>query len=168
LDFVIVAILLLWFCVSVACQIRHVNVRRVKAYDLLGLVPAWNFFSPRPVVTDYFVSYRTWGDPSADPSEWRRLMYPGRRRLIDGVLNSRRRLRKAQWDCAQQVLVGFRNSRRPIPISAPAYLRLLGRVSREAAADQTTSVQFKITCVRGFYLKTPTEVGWYLSSRHRL
>ena len=163
------AIFGIWFSLSAISQMRLARTRWIRRFDFFGLVPAWNFFAPRPIVTDYFVSYRVWTDASTAPSEWHRLQYPGRRRVLDGIFNSRRRSRKALWDCANSLLTTRRRLKSRVPPSDPAYLRLLARTSRDARKrEDAMFIQFRVTWVRGAHLATPVEKRWFLSGRHRL
>ncbi|NUR71718.1 MAG: hypothetical protein HOU81_12925 [Hamadaea sp.] len=159
---VLVGVFALWAAASAISQIRRPGVRRLRRFDVLGLVPVWNLFGPRPIVSDYFVSYRAWDEAGQEVHDWRRLPLPGRRRVLDAVMNTRRRARKAQWGSANYLL----SLRRP-PVTTPSYLLLLGAVTRDARRDEAAyTVQFRVECVAGHYSEQPRRIGAYESERH--
>ncbi|WP_030688927.1 hypothetical protein [Streptomyces sp. NRRL B-1347] len=169
MDVVITGLLLVWFLLSVVVQIRRPRVLALRTHDRFRLLPAWNLFAPRPIVSDYFVSFRTWDNPDAPPSSWQRLPFPGSRRLLDGIVNRHRRSSKTHWDSAHDIVMAFEQSGQPIPVSDPAYLRLLGCATSQARAiPKATTVQFRISCIRGHHLSNATEIAWFESNRHHV
>jgi hypothetical protein len=154
----------LWAVASVLSQVRRPRVRRLRRFDVLGLVPVWNLFAPRPIVSDYFVSYRIWDAAGRQLHPWRRLPLPGDRRWFDAILNVRRRARKAQWGSAN-----FLMSMKPPQVTTPSYLLLLGAVTRQARRDnEARTVQFRVECIAGHHIDRQRILGTYESERHRV
>ena len=167
---VLVAVFAVWAVLSAVAQIRRPLVRRLRRFDVLGLVPAWNFFAPRPIVSDYFLSYRAWDAQGRELHSWRRLPCPGDRRALDAVFNVRRRARKAQWGSANYLLskasLAAAATQR---ITTPSYLLLLGAVTREVRRQRDAdAVQFRVECVAGHHLERPRPIISFDSERHRV
>ncbi|MBV9823843.1 MAG: hypothetical protein JO144_16555 [Actinobacteria bacterium] len=176
LAWVLVALFAIWAPLSAIAQIRQPWNRKLRRFDFFGLIPGWNFFAPRPIVADYFVSYRTWDAAQRAAQDWQRMPLPGERRAIDTVFNPRRRARKAQWGSADYLL--SQPSRQALPIqrvTTPSYLLLLGAVTKHARATAARTgapvpeaIQFRIDCVRGHHLSEQTLIVWLESEKHRL
>ncbi|MEV1199427.1 hypothetical protein [Microbispora rosea] len=162
-GWVVAAILAVWFALSVVAQLRVDWVSARRRLDPLGLVPAWNLFAPRPIVTDYLVSYRCWIHD--DPADWIRLAVPGPRRWTDALLNTRRRQRKALWTAGHALM--WRPDGEHVPILDPSYLLLLGVVTRQVpVSDPSLQVQFRVDCVKGELGGSPERLRYFLSERH--
>lgn len=143
----LIAVLAVWLAVSAIAQIRDPRVLRVRRYDPFGLIPRWNLFSPRPIASDLIVRYRVWEDvQSGSPSEWHSLPMPGTRRLTDGLFSLERRAKRTIYSHALTcVRVYGRYPGRPdLVIGTSAYLHLLARTSRDAAAAGASRIQFQI------------------------
>jgi hypothetical protein len=176
LGWLLVALFAVWAPISALAQIRQPWTRGLRRFDYFGLIPGWNFFAPRPIVADYFVSYRVWDAAQREAHGWQRMPLPGERRAIDAVFNSRRRARKAQWGSADYLLSAPSRQARPIQrVTTPSYLLLLGAVTKHAraaavrdGAPMPDAIQFRIDCVRGHHLSEQNLIVWLESERHRL
>jgi hypothetical protein len=176
LAWALVALFTIWAAVSALAQIRQPWARKLRRFDFFGLIPGWNFFAPRPIVADYFISYRVWDTEQRELHPWKRMPLPGERRTIDAVFNLRRRARKAQWGSADYLLSKPSREARPIQrVTTPSYLLLLGAVTEDAravparnAAPTPGAIQFRIDCVRGHHLGQQTVIAWLESEKHKL
>lgn len=138
-----VALLALWALASAVTQVRRPNAQRPRRYDYLGLLPAWNFFAPRPITCDFQIRYRAWSEEGG-LSEWRPLELPRERTIADAVLNPTRREKKAMFEACARVVKSYTTYHPDddaVMISM-SYLLILGRVSAEAGAAD--AVQFGI------------------------
>jgi hypothetical protein len=138
-----VTLLTLWVLASAVTQVRRPSAQRPRRYDYLGLLPAWNFFAPRPITCDFQVRYREWSD-EAGLSGWRPLELPRERTITDVVLNPTRREKKAMFEACARVVKSFTTyhpDEDAVMISM-SYLLILGRVSAEVAGAD--AVQFGI------------------------
>jgi hypothetical protein len=62
-----------WLALTVLVQFRGRIQDRVRALDVLQLVPQWTFFAPRPGMEDYSCLYRDWF-PDGQPTPWREIV----------------------------------------------------------------------------------------------
>ncbi|ROP64860.1 hypothetical protein [Curtobacterium sp. ZW137] len=156
----------LWFAVALIAQLRVPAVSVRRRFDVLGLVPSWNLFAPRPIITDYLVWYRLWSDGA--PGDWVRVPIPRPRRWTDAVLNTSRRSRKALWTAAHTISWSSGDVR--VPVLDPSYLLVLGVVSRHAERAGTASgeIQYRVDCVRAALADDSERLRWFLSERHAL
>lgn len=84
------AALALWLGATVLGQLETPLARQLRRRDVLGLVPDWRFFAPRPVRFDYHLLYRdrcrdgactAWTElyPPAPRPWWSMLWHPAQR-----------------------------------------------------------------------------------------
>lgn len=161
-----IVIFTFWFLVSVASQLRTEWIGSRRRYDVFGLVPAWNFFAPRPIVTDYLISYRIWNEDTAD--EWITLDVPGRRRWTDAFFNPRRRKRKALWTAGHAISWNLQDQ--AVSPLDPAYLLLLGVVTKcvHCRGEPSGHVQFRVDCIKFSLSTNPIRLRWFLSELHSI
>lgn len=60
-------IYLTWFMICFIHQLPHLWVRRLSQYDLLGLLPNWRFFAPKPFAADYHLVLRYLNEEGRGP-----------------------------------------------------------------------------------------------------
>lgn len=144
---VAIAVFAAWFVATAVSQIRTASIQALRRYDVLGLLPGWNFFAPQPITSDLFVRCRWIDEDGVSP--WRELDTPARRRPADAVLNLHRRERKALFDNAAMLARGFEEAtdKRDVVLSSP-YLLLLG-VATAAVPGHAAVVQFRIDLAVG-------------------
>lgn len=138
-----VTLLAVWALASAVTQVRRPSAQRPRRYDYLGLLPAWNFFAPRPITCDFQVRYRAWSD-RAGLGGWQPLELPRERTITDVVLNPTRREKKAMFEACARVIKSYTTYHPDddaVMISM-SYLLILGRVSAEVA--NADAVQFGI------------------------
>ncbi|MDB6136434.1 MAG: hypothetical protein JWM59_4677 [Verrucomicrobiales bacterium] len=143
-----VGILVLWFALSVVAQVSDRCLRTLRRYDVLGLIPAYNFFAPTPGTLDYHILVR---DLSSDGelTGWRELPYlPSTPWAF--VWNPGRRHNKAIFDVMKD-LAAWINELGPdkasIYLSTP-YLTVLDHVSALPRAEAATKTQFLLMSSR--------------------
>ncbi|MGI8476188.1 MAG: hypothetical protein ACR2OO_07460 [Thermomicrobiales bacterium] len=155
-DFAVSAIFIGWFVLGVLTQIPHPALLKIRRRDPVGhLLPAWNFFSPRPIRSDFELWHRRWmsaasgASPSAPGTagEWEHFDGIADRRPAHAFFNPRRRGQKAMFQACDQITIAKhkRVGGRTILLSIP-YLLLLGKVS--ALSPDAHAVQFRIVAVR--------------------
>ncbi len=85
------------FVISAACQVRWPVEDRIRHWDVIGLLPYWNFFAPRPGVLDFHLLYR---DEVADEqlTSWIEVRLMQERSWHDALWNPTRRSKKALLD----------------------------------------------------------------------
>jgi hypothetical protein len=145
----------LWFALSVIRQFRLPIMDWITRYDILGLVPSWRLFAPRPMRVDYKVMRRfstdagprtKWHDPVIDPhtNRWRIIWNPHRRgRKITGELGKLMGTAAfADWPVSMRLQHGL-------------YVALLSRVSADAPRE-ANAVQFGIIVHRKFDPEYPS------------
>ena len=139
-----------WLLITAVTQIRLPTVRRLRRLDPLGLLPKWNLFSPRPIVSDLVVRYRPYAN-ERQPLAWSELPYPGPRRLTDGVFTRHRRAKRAlYWQATRVVALYGRYRAQPmIVINSVPYRHLLARVAREVRGSDAVGVQFQVIKISG-------------------
>jgi hypothetical protein len=157
--------LFLWFFMTVMVQLPFGWCRNARSRDPLGhLLPAWNFFAPKPVRADFAVWYRSWASCDNDWGEilesdslpWMELAGIEQRRMSDSVVNPGRYTRKSMFTCCYRIVMmlqhaSFRNNDTTglpsdsMMISLP-YLLLITKVS--SSCPRAAAVQFRIDVVR--------------------
>jgi hypothetical protein len=56
-----------WFIICIIHQLPNHWVRRLALYDLLGLLPNWRFFAPKPFSADYHLVVRLFDEERRAP-----------------------------------------------------------------------------------------------------
>jgi hypothetical protein len=165
----VIAILVGWFVVSSIVQVRLPAIRRLRRFDPIGLLPRWNLFSPRPIVSDLIVRYRLWVAPQ-HPLEWRTLPFPAERGPTDGIFSRQRRAKKAlYWQAEHLVAIYRRHLAHPrVVMNSLPYRHLLARVSREVRGSDALGVQFQVIRVSRAHGPDAVTVPLFRSAAHRL
>jgi hypothetical protein len=151
-DAVIVGVLVTWLVLSVIANVGHDrNLRALRAKDLVGLLPIWWVFAPRPIEHDRVVSYRDVLDDGR-VSDWIDLPPIPRPRLAP-LWNPSKRLDRAMVDlCAGVSRAAVRGPARHVLVQLD-YLLLLHHVCAEPRRPGAIRRQYRVTRMR------PTEPG---------
>jgi hypothetical protein len=80
----------LWFLLTLITQIKGRVRYRLKGWDVLGLIPIWSFFAPRPSNSDMHLLFRDLG-PSGVWGPWNPVETIPPRRVYHLLWNPRRR-----------------------------------------------------------------------------
>ncbi|MFD4459615.1 hypothetical protein [Nocardia sp. NPDC058480] len=103
--------LLVWFSVSAICQIPS-NVEKweagraeqwVRAHDVFGFIPRWNFFAPTPATDDLHLLYRD-RLPNGHITRWCEVRPRTSSKWIGPVWNPERRHNKALIDVTVELV----------------------------------------------------------------
>lgn len=141
MDYVVVVIMIGWLLLSAVCQLPGSLTRRIRAYDLAGLIPLWPFFAPVPGTCDYYLLYR---DELADGSmlNWREISLCDDRRLWHVIWNPRKREKKALFDLTSALMAEIRpDAIEAVQLSVP-YLVILTYISSLPRTYPTRATQF--------------------------
>ncbi|NIZ90050.1 hypothetical protein [Kineococcus rubinsiae] len=143
-----VGFLALWLVLSALAQVSDRALRAMRRFDVLGLIPAYNFFAPTPGTLDYHILVR---DRGADEllTSWRELPYLPANPFAF-AWNPGRRHNKAIFDVMKDLAVwidelGPHNA--SIYLSTP-YLTLLDHVSATPRTHPATRTQFVLMSSR--------------------
>ncbi len=142
---VVLAVFIVWGAASALTQVRRPFAQKFRRFDKLGLLPAWNFFAPKPITSDFEVRYRTWST-TGGLGHWYALDLPLERRFSDALLNPTRREKKAMFEACARVVKSYslHHPNDDAVIISMSYLLILGRVSAAAALPTTDGIQFGI------------------------
>lgn len=141
-EWAAVAFLCLLFVLTALCQVPWSGRDRLRALDLFGLIPFWNFFAPRPGTWDFHLLYR---DQLTDGSitPWREILLTAERRWWHALWHPHRRLKKALFDAGIGLWAYPKVEGRDLRISVP-YLELLTYVSGLPRLYAATKTQFLV------------------------
>lgn len=164
-----ISLFLLWTLLTVIFQFTGTRIKVFIPLAILGLLPSWNFFAPRPGTSDYHLLYRDrladgmmspWREiPLETPQWWMALWNPHMRKI------------KALSD----VVRGFQtlldqSTEQPTPlwfeVSVP-YLLLLHAVTYYPHLIGADAVQFLVMCSPDGLFESEPEV-LFLSRLHPL
>ncbi|GHF60359.1 hypothetical protein GCM10010218_47220 [Streptomyces mashuensis] len=158
-----------WLLLSAIAQLGPVADRLPeyqRRYDVLGLVPRYHFFAPRPGVHDYHLLVRTRpGGGTGAYGPWQEIGPRPRRRWWHVLWNPDRRARKQLFDLTTALTRNDARCEDPAtPLSLP-YLMVLQHVSRRVPAGRL--VQFAVARSAGY--RTGERPGLLFVSRdHRV
>lgn len=100
-----------WLLVTIVCQVPA-SVKDwapgrieewVRGHDLLGIVPRWHFFAPRPAIEDYHLLYRD-TLPDGTVTRWTEVHPMPRPRWTGAMWNPAKRRVKALLDASVDLL----------------------------------------------------------------
>lgn len=137
-----------WFLLSVANQFqRSERLRlpeRIKSIDVVGAIPSWTFFAPRPGTSDYHLLYRQISRPGGI-SGWIEIPMVATRHWTHAFWNPHRRRSKVLCDCvgliskqmhsAREEGADLEVTRSRLVVSVP-YLAVLSQVMAVDADDR--------------------------------
>lgn len=148
-DVALAAFLLAWLLVAAVCQVpgdvrtwRTSRVDRwVRAHDVLGCVPRWHFFAPRPGTEDIHLLYRD-RLPDGRVTRWREVLAPAPPLLVGAIWNPDKRHNKALLDATQELvevsaMMDGDLDRIQLTVSYLAVLTFVGGLPRPHAPDGT-------------------------------
>ncbi|MQY31218.1 hypothetical protein [Nocardia aurantia] len=159
LIFVLLAILLLtWFSVSVACQIPRSLEKWdagrieqwVRARDVPGFVPRWNFFAPNPATDDLHLLYRD-RLPDGQLTPWREITPLRPAKWLGAVWHPGRRQNKALIDITLELVktgLSLDGDTDRIQTTLP-YIATLNFVSTRPRAHAANATQFLLLRSKG-------------------
>ncbi len=145
-DWAVIGSLVGWFVLTAITQVRVERCQRLRRLDVIGALPGWNFFAPRPISQDFRLHVRVWTG-AGRPGRWRAVPVIESRRLRHAVFNHHRRAKKAFFtmcvDVSRAVATGRYSSARIMHMTS--YINLLEHASR--AVGPAWGVQFRIVLV---------------------
>jgi hypothetical protein len=158
----------LWLGLTALCQLPTKTSDRIRTWDLLNIIPRWNFFAPRPSTQDFHLLFR---DRLVDGtvSPWREVPPARPPKLINPIWNPGRRYNKALFDATQHLAQEVKRYRHNLPglrISIP-YLAILNFVSNLEHSSDATELQFLIMASKGRAALSEPEIV-FVSSLHAL
>ncbi len=130
------ALLALWFAMSLLAQMTFPLVARLRAYDLLELLPAFRFFAPIPRLSDYQLDVRFNQNP------WTTIPISYPRNFITTFWNPRKRTVTAFHHATGLLLQHVRHHGSLSAKQSLAYLQLLSLA--EQSARTSGLIQFRI------------------------
>lgn len=136
-----ISLLAALFLIAVAGQTQGQLVAWLRHWDLFELVPAWNFFAPRPGRFDYHLLFRD--EVAAGWTGWREVRLYGERCWFDCLWNRRRRLKKAVFDATGAIQTEAGRGNADPRLTIP-YLLLLMVVSGLARTYPASRTQFLV------------------------
>lgn len=166
-EIMVTVILIIWFILSILNQFHRGRwIRRVKRYDVLGIIPVWTFFAPNPGRTDYYLLYR---DFSSDGtiSPWHEIDVHSKRRFR-AIWSSSRRVGKAIGDL-HRILLRPRSKDDPYNKSRLIevyYILLLNFILKQPRDFRAEKRQFMIAETKGFDFRSDPQI-LLISHPHR-
>jgi hypothetical protein len=144
----------LWLLASIPNQFRWRWWEAVARRDVLGLLPRWTFFAPRPGQHDLHLIYRDRSPVDDDVAgPWRQVEFATMPWWLRAVWNPSRFARKAVTDVGGALVRAATRAGRsgdtPAVVAAmiqlnPAYLRVLDWVMAQPAETETHARQFAL------------------------
>jgi hypothetical protein len=167
---IVCAFLGAWFAASAVSQPSW-RWNRLRAWDKLGLIPAWRMFAPRPDVEDYYVLYRD-RLPGGCVTPWSEVHPIPQRQWFHVFWNPDKHIRKLLSHIIRGFVIelqeaeakGLASSPALNPMSGP-YLAMLHVISNVPRLD-AEATQFLI--LRHDALTGAQPVPLITSSLHRL
>lgn len=163
-DTLVTAVFGIWLVASVLVYVPGLKLH-IRKWDVLALVPQWNFFAPRPAQHDYVLLYR---DQLEDGSitDWTQVSVIAPRRIWSIIWNPRKRDNKALFDTVTDLAAHLRQSVAALEVSVP-YLAILNYISEIPRFGPARFTQFLL--MRSQVLpKTREHEVLFLSHLHSL
>ncbi len=140
---VVGAVLGMWFVVCVACQLPMPMARALRRFDLVGVVPDWRFFAPRPATKDFYLMFRDSLEDGA-ATDWTEIETLAPRPWWGLLWNPDRRVRKAMFDLTTELAGELTaNNDTTVKLTVP-YLALLAFVAAQPRSPASACTQFMI------------------------
>ncbi|HWW62566.1 MAG TPA: hypothetical protein VN181_14430 [Thermoanaerobaculia bacterium] len=163
----IVAVLFAWLLLSALMQIRVDVLQRWRRFDVLHLIPQYNFFAPVPGMNDFHVLYRDCL-PDGAATDWAEITAIAPRHWWNAVWHPHRRQRKAIFDVTTTFAKELQlYGAEKVPLSVP-YLLLLNYVSAQDHRPAATSTQFLLMMSYGGHEAAKEPDVMFLSTLHGL
>lgn len=132
---------------TVAAQHPNPSFDRVKDKDTFSsLFPNWRFFAPDPARHDYHIAYRSLSEQRV-ASEWKTIDVIEGRKLRHIVWYPRRRMEKAIFDIASDLVTHLDNGLDALQ-TYPAYHMLREFVRKQVAVEAGKVAGFQFALVR--------------------
>jgi hypothetical protein len=148
-DTALVALFGLWWVISALGQRKCPRVSRIKANDVLHLIPSWRFFAPSPVRRDYHLEYRL-KTLESETTRWRRIKFGCDRSFWCTVWNPQKRVRKAFTTSVRRITRLMRAYGFEVAARSLAYLHLLNYLQNRPAASKGSQLQFRIVATQDY------------------
>jgi hypothetical protein len=141
-------LLVVWLAISVLMQVRIPRIQMLRRFDILSVVPQFNFFAPTPGTKDYHLLYRIQTEVG-EFGAWREVTLDPQRRWSNIIWNPERRERKALFDLVTTLAQESQHcGEKAIQVSVP-YLVFLNHVSRLLPNAMWLRVQFMVMISHG-------------------
>lgn len=139
----VIFLLTVFIIATIFAQFKDSKVRK---YDILGLLPSFRFFAPRPVTRDLKI-YAQAIDINGNETKWKEL-FGGEKQWYCFLWNPQHRLRKAVIDIYSDI-DEFREAKDIWHLSFPYLILLYSSTFLFNSDSNNTHVQFMITCYAG-------------------
>ena len=157
-----IAWVLLLFMVQIPFPSTLVVRRR---FGPAGVLPAWNFFAPRPIVSDLFIEAR--GARDGHVGKWAQVYPPRERTWGQAFVNTERRSRKMLFDAAVTVATAAARVKDPRHLlESYPYLLVLNASTSAQRQNDVDLLQFRLVRVTDYY-GTARRSEVYRSPWHR-
>ncbi len=142
------ALLAVWFGLSILAQFDIAASRIVRGHDAFSLLPRWTFFV-RPGLSDRHFMYRD-QLPDSSYSAWREILPEDERTLGKALWNPAKRCRKSLGDTIESLLKTRQTDpQRPLAPTMP-YLTILNYILSLPHDPQSAATQFMVVRTGGF------------------
>ncbi|MCH9632685.1 MAG: hypothetical protein S4CHLAM6_10230 [Chlamydiae bacterium] len=110
LNYIVLFVLCLWIILTILLHTKWESFKTFLAnYDLVALIPSWNFFAPNPPPGDYCIMYRFKTEKSFQKqSQWESIPMP-KRKSYNFFWNPYRRDRKTIYDICSSLTDEWRD-----------------------------------------------------------
>lgn len=164
LSLLILIFYIFWGIISVFAQAENSHLaEKIKAYDLLNIVPDYKFFCPKPSRYDYHLYYRV---PATDDArdEWNEIQVEHRNALICFIWNPSKRDRKIFSKIIK--VIRQKHKKAGSRHYGAMYLSLISHIRQKASVPEDLPIQFRITYTQNLN-ESAEEKEFYLSPLHR-
>jgi hypothetical protein len=143
MDITILVVFSAWAVLSVLSQQARPGKNKLKALDLLDILPNYKFFCPNPITYDYHLYYRT-GSLTGLPGEWKEIYISKKTAFLCAIWNPSKKNRKVFTRIINEIIK--RKDGKPKKLLRKnTYLLLRNFVEYMARDDNSIKTAFKIT-----------------------
>jgi hypothetical protein len=139
-----------WLALTILNQFEGRISYRLRRLDMLGLIPVWKFFAPKPGIHDHYVLIQD-RDLSGHSLEWKQVLGPMGRRPESFIWNPDKWENKAVADLVQlvaQVMQADVLDRQALMLTSP-YLVMLRFALRQPCDPQIVCRRFALVRKQG-------------------
>jgi hypothetical protein len=148
-EIIVASCLCLWLLVSVINQFRsHAMLKLFSKYDVLKLVPSWNFFAPNPLTRDFNVLYR-YRLADRQLTHWMQIRH--KPDVFPLLVSTGKRLRKGLLDLCMMFFLDVTPQDKPdnAKVLSIPYLCLLNYLSGIPRSPLAEEIQYLIVLTHG-------------------